>query len=153
VVLEIVFSTLLAPVLLMLQSRAVMQVLLGLDGGWPATQRSENHLDLHDSFANSWWIVLIGAVTMLATLLLARNIAIWVAPAMLPAIFAPVLISLSSRVTAGRTTAWFFLTPFERTPSPVIAEHQHIMAAWSTQGALEPIVVPEAHRAAQHVHA
>jgi membrane glycosyltransferase len=152
VVLEIVFSTLLAPILLMLQSRAVMQVLLGLDGGWPATQRSENRLDLRDSWANSWWIVLIGAVTMLATLAFAPKIAIWVAPAMLPAILAPVLISISSRIGARRTP-WFFLTPAERAPSSVIAEHQRIMAAWNTQGPLEPIVVIEAQRMAQHVNA
>ncbi len=152
VVLEIVFSTLLAPVLLMLQSRAVMQVLLGLDGGWPATQRSENRLNLRDSFANSWWIVLIGGVTMIATLLLAPRIALWVAPATLPAVFAPVLISISSRISSGRTP-WFFRTPAELAPSPVIAEHQRIMAAWNTQGPLEPVIVIEAQRAAQHVHA
>jgi len=37
---EIVLSTLLAPTMLLLQSRAVAQVLLGLDGGWPATRRA-----------------------------------------------------------------------------------------------------------------
>jgi len=153
VVLEIVFSTLLAPILLMLQSRAVLQVLLGLDGGWPATKRSENHLDLRDSFANSWWIMLIGAVTMLFTLLLAPKIAIWVAPAMLPAVFAPVLISLSSRVAIGKRAPSLFLTPSERVLSPVIAEHQQVMTAWSTQGPLEPVVVIEASRTVQHVHA
>ena len=140
VLLEIVFSTLLAPVLLMLQSRAVMQVLFGLDGGWPATQRSENRLSLSDSFAHSWWIMLIGAATLAATLLLAPAIALWVAPAMLPAIFAPVLISAGSRIAAG-DRPWFFLTPSERAPSPVITEHQRIMAAWNTQGPLAPVIM------------
>jgi membrane glycosyltransferase len=143
VLLEVVFSTLLAPVLLLLQSRAVLQVLFGLDGGWPATQRSENKLSLRDSWANSWWIVLIGAVTMLATLVFAPRIALWVAPAMLPAVFAPVLIAASSRVmTAGRNP-WFFLTPMECEPASVITEHQRIMAAWGTQGPLEPVVLVE----------
>ena len=36
---EIAVSTLLAPTLLLLQSRAVAQVLLGLDGGWPDRER------------------------------------------------------------------------------------------------------------------
>ncbi|MDB5528701.1 MAG: glucan biosynthesis glucosyltransferase [Devosia sp.] len=153
VLLEIIFSTLLAPILLMLQSRAVMQVLLGLDGGWPATQRSENHLDLRDSFANSWWIMLIGAVTMLATLVFAPKIALWVAPAMLPAVFAPVLISVSSRVATGKRAPWFFLTASEQTPSAVITEHHNIMAAWSTQGPLEPIIMVEARRIAEQVNA
>ena len=36
---EIVVSTCWRPIMLLLQSRAVAQVLLGLDGGWPATNR------------------------------------------------------------------------------------------------------------------
>jgi membrane glycosyltransferase len=143
VLLEIVFSTLLAPVLLLLQSRAVMQVLFGLDGGWPATQRSENRLGLRDSWANSWWIVLIGGVALVATWLFAPAIALWVMPATLPAVFAPLLISASSRVRAATRRPWFFLTASELLPSPVIAEHHHIMAAWRTQGPLEPVIVLE----------
>ncbi|WP_375451250.1 glucans biosynthesis glucosyltransferase MdoH [uncultured Devosia sp.] len=151
VLLEIVFSTLLAPILLMLQSRAVMQVLLGLDGGWPATRRAENRLDLRDAFANSWWIVVIGAVTLAATILLAPGIAVWVAPAMLPAIFAPLLISLSSRVAPAGRTPWYFRTPPEQAPSAVILEHRRVITAWTTQGPLEPIIVLEpAQRAAIH---
>ncbi|HTN63920.1 MAG TPA: glucans biosynthesis glucosyltransferase MdoH [Devosia sp.] len=143
VLLEIVFSTLLAPVLLLFQSRAVLQVLLGLDGGWPATQRSENRLSLRDSWANSWWIVLIGAVVLAATLLLAPAIALWVMPATLPAIFAPLLIAASSHVLARDRQPLFFLTAIERSPTPVVAEHQRIIAAWQQQEMLEPVLLVE----------
>ena len=52
---EIAFSTLLAPVMLVLQSRAVFQVLFGLDGGWPATQRNHTYVPLAQAWAASWW--------------------------------------------------------------------------------------------------
>ncbi|MDB5536926.1 MAG: hypothetical protein JWQ65_1801, partial [Devosia sp.] len=68
-------------------------------------------------------------------------------------VFAPVLISASSRVAAGKKAPWFFLTASEQAPSPVIAEHRTIMAAWSTQGPLEPIIMVEARRVAEQVNA
>ena len=149
---EIVFSTLLAPVLLLLQSRAVLQVLLGLDGGWPATQRAENRLSLRDAWANSWWIVLIGLAGFGATLLLAPRIVLWVAPMTLPAICAPLLIAISSRLTVARPL--LFLTSCEQASSPVIAEHRAIMAAWSEQ---PPTALTDTSQtlpgAAHHVHA
>jgi len=129
---EIVFSTLLAPVLLMFQSRSVAQVLLGLDGGWPAQSRSESWLDLRDAFAASWWIAAIGVLTLGATLVFAAHITVWVAPAMLPAIFAPVLISVSSHVS-DKKTKLFFTAPSELAPSPVILEQKRIHAGWTAE--------------------
>lgn len=137
VVTEIVFSTLLAPVLLLFQSRSVAQVLLGLDGGWPATRRSENWLDIRDAFAASWWISAIGALTLGATFVFASHIAVWVAPAMLPAILAPVLISLSSHVSQ-RGNKLLFVAPSEVAPSPVIVEQKRIHAGWTTQHPVAP---------------
>ena len=60
VVCEIAFSTVLAPVMLLLQTRAVAQVLLGLDGGWPATKRGQNWISLDVAFRASWWIMAMG---------------------------------------------------------------------------------------------
>jgi membrane glycosyltransferase len=136
---EIAFSTMLAPVLLLLQSRSVFQVLFGLDGGWPATRRSENWLDLRDAFAASWWIVVIGATVMAATLVFAPHIAVWVAPAMLPAILAPLMISASSHARGDKGIPAVFATPSEITPSPVILEQKRILSAWTAQGSVEPV--------------
>ncbi|MDB5615125.1 MAG: glucans biosynthesis glucosyltransferase MdoH, partial [Devosia sp.] len=98
---EIIVSTLLAPTLLLLQCRSVMQVLLGIDGGWPATTRGQNWVDLKTAFQASWWIVSIAILTLGGVLILAPTSAIWVAPAMVPAILAPFLISLTSRPTSN----------------------------------------------------
>jgi membrane glycosyltransferase len=135
---EIVFSSLLAPIMLMLQTRAVMQVLLGLDGGWPATRRSESWLDLRDAWAASWWIVLIGAFTLLTTLLFAPRIGMWVSPAVLPMIVAPLLIAASSRAKTSALPHLLFTTPTELAPTPIIIERNRILATWSVQPSTEP---------------
>lgn len=138
---EIAFSTVLAPVMLLLQSRAVAQVLLGLDGGWPATKRGQNWLSLSDAWAASWWIVLLGVLTLGSTVIFAPTIAIWVAPAMLPAIFAPALISFSSRPARGGRLPQLFRTDAEINPSDVMIQQQAIMSAWLSADGLEPVHV------------
>ena len=57
---------LLAPVMLMYQTRAVVQVLSGQDGGWPANQRGEGRLSLLDACRASGWIALCGLAALLA---------------------------------------------------------------------------------------
>lgn len=147
---EILFSTVLAPVMLLLQSRAVAQVLLGIDGGWPATKRGQNWLSFADSLRASWWIVVLGAVTLGSTILFAPSIAVWVAPAMLPAIFAPVLIAFSSHPPRKARLPNLFRTDLELAPSPVMLEQRAIVGAWTRQGSpveMMPI------RTADHVDA
>ena len=143
VIAEIAFSTVLAPIMLLYQSRAVVQVLLGLDGGWPATKRGQDWVSLPDALRASWWIVALGLVTLAATMIFAPQISAWVAPAALPAIFAPVLISWSSRPPRGAKLPWLMRTDLEIVPSPVILEDRAIVAAWTNpleQMAASPIV-------------
>ena len=149
IITEIAFSTVLAPVMLMLQSRAVMQVLLGLDGGWPPTRRGQNWISIHDAFQASWWIVLTGALALGSTAIFAPSVALWLAPAALPAIFAPLLISMSSHPSHAKRPL-YFRTDSEIAPTPVMAEHQAIMASWTIQGNPSDIVVA---RSAEHVAA
>ncbi|MDB5622711.1 MAG: glucans biosynthesis glucosyltransferase MdoH [Devosia sp.] len=128
---EIVFSTILAPVMLLLQSRAVLQVLLGIDGGWPATQRGQSRLTLREAWAASWWIVLTGAVALGLTTTLAPAAAVWVVPATLPAILSPLLIAASSHGRAGARQPLLFRTPTEQCRSPVMEEHAAIVEQWT----------------------
>src|SRR5690606_3532782 len=61
VVTEIAWSSILAPLMLMFQSRSVAQVLLGADGGWPASTRTGDMVGLREAWDASWWIVATGA--------------------------------------------------------------------------------------------
>jgi membrane glycosyltransferase len=125
---EIVLSTVLAPILLMFQARAVFQVLFGLDGGWPATSRESSALTVSEAFAASWWIVLIGVFVLGATAVLAPAIVVWVAPVMLPAVCAPVLIAVVSREAPPALD--LFPADSERDPTPVVRTRAAITRDW-----------------------
>ena len=130
--LEIFLSTLLAPILLCFQSKAVLQILLGLDGGWPATRRSEGKIDLSDSFAASWWIVVTAGVVLAITLSVAPALVTWLLPVALPALMAPLLITATSLGGAKDGERWLFLTPSEVETPQVMIDQQRILASWTT---------------------
>ena len=132
VLLEIFLSTLLAPILLCFQSKAVIQILLGLDGGWPATKRSEGRIDLNDSFAASWWIVLTAGAVLAITLSVAPGLVPWLLPVALPALIAPLLITATSLAGAEDGEPWLFLTPTDVNPPQVVLDQQRILASWTT---------------------
>jgi membrane glycosyltransferase len=141
---EIVFSTVLAPVMLLLQTRAVAQVLLGLDGGWPATKRGQNWIGFRDALSASWWIMALGLLTLGGTAIFAPTIAPWVVPAMLPAVLAPWLISLSSHPPRRPKLPQLFRTDSELAPAPVLLAYRAIVADWTQPGdaqAAEPAAV------------
>jgi membrane glycosyltransferase len=133
---EIVLSTILAPTMLLMQSRSVAQVLFRIDGGWPATQRGQTLVPLVDAFRATWWIVVIATLALGATLIGAPSAALWLAPATVPAMASPILVWATSRPrrTAGSR---LFVTDMEADPSAVIREQRAILASWG--GVHQPI--------------
>lgn len=127
VVVEILLTSALAPVMLMFQSRAVLQVLSGQDGGWPANARGEGALTRSEAARASRWIVMAGAIAFVATWYLAPGLLPWLLPLTLPMLSAPLLISWTSQpVGAG-----VFGVPVEATVPPVVADYRAIHARWS----------------------
>lgn len=131
VVAEIVFSTLLAPIMLLLQTRSVFQVLFGLDGGWPATQRDESRITVGEAWAATWWIVVTGLVTLAVTLAIAPHVVTWLLPAVLPMIGAPLLIAACSHGRGDGRLPILFRVPLEADPSPVMLTREAILERWS----------------------
>ncbi|PYE86153.1 glucans biosynthesis glucosyltransferase MdoH [Pseudoroseicyclus aestuarii] len=123
---ELLLSALLAPVLLMFQTRSVLQVLFGADGGWPASSRGDGTLDLRTAWQASNWITLWGVAVLCAAAFLAPGLVPWMLPVALPMIAAPMLIAWSSR----RSASALFLVPPERDPDGVILARAGILADW-----------------------
>lgn len=126
---ELLLSSLTAPVMLMYQGRAVLQVLSGRDGGWPANQRGEGRLTLAEAWAASNWIALTGIAGLVGLFFFLPELLLWMTPVFLPMIAAPVLIALSSRTLDSR----LFATPAEAAPAPVILRARAVHAAWTRQ--------------------
>lgn len=123
---ELVLSSLMTPVFLMFQARAILQVLLGRDGGWPAQSRGDGRLTLAEAWESAYWITLTGAIAMALTRLLAPDLVPWLMPVTLPMVAAPLIIWWTSR--PARTG--LFLTPDDMAPAAVIHRHDAILARW-----------------------
>ena len=130
---ELLLSSLLAPVMLMYQSRAVLQVLTGRDGGWPANQRGEGRLSLSDAWRASAWISVVGAASLAASTYLAPELLIWLMPVSLPMVLAPMLIAWSSQ-PAGQGV---FRVPQEDQAPAVVAAYRDIHGTWAGHAAPE----------------
>jgi membrane glycosyltransferase len=125
---EILLTSLLAPLMLMYQSRAVLQVLSGRDSGWPAHQRGEGRLSLWESARAGLWIVASGAAVLALVMRIAPDLTIWLLPVCVPMLAAPLLIAWTSRPL----THAIFNVPQEAAPSPVIRSFRDWHARWTT---------------------
>lgn len=131
---EILLSSVMAPVLLMFQLRAVVQVLSGQDGGWPANARGDGQITFVQALRPSLWISIIGAVALFGAFMLSPALAPWLLPVCVPMIAAPWLISFTSR----RLTFAVFRTPDETTPPEVLTDYRAIAARWQAQTVATP---------------
>ncbi len=131
---ELVLTSIMAPVFLMYQTRAVLQVLRRRDGGWPTNNRGDGRLSLGESWSASRWISAYGLGGLVLTAQLAPALLIWLLPVALPMILAPLILWWSSQ--ESRTT--LFTTPAEQTIPPVLATHDAILARWQDETAAPP---------------
>ncbi|WP_375260648.1 glucans biosynthesis glucosyltransferase MdoH [Palleronia sp.] len=122
---ETLLSSLIAPIMLMYQSRAVIEVLSGKDGGWPATMRGEGRLSFAEGRTAAGWISLTGLAALCTVAWLGRDLLFWLLPVTLPMIAAPLLIATTSRAAPGGV----FTVPDEVAPSPVIAAYRAALGA------------------------
>jgi membrane glycosyltransferase len=146
VLVELLLSSLMAPVMLMYQSKSVLQVLSGRDGGWPANQRGEGSLTLGQGLRAGLWISFFGAIALLGVWQIAPALVLWLMPVSLPMLAAPLLITYSSRQLFGG----LFKTPEEDERGTVVAAYRTIHARWVAQsGRPGPTSTPEA---GDHAH-
>lgn len=145
---EIVLTSLLAPVMLMFQTRAVLQVLSGQDGGWPSHARGEGALTFAQALRASAWIALTGLFALLATAQFAPTLMLWLLPVTLPMLAAPALISWSSQRVGTRN----FLVPEERETPSVVSDYRAIHDRWRA-GILKRPAQAQVETGRQHVPA
>lgn len=121
-IVELVLSSIIAPINMMFQSRSVAQVLAGRDAGWPAANRADGSVALLTALQASWWMMLSGALGLLLGWLFAPKVLYWLWPIAIPLLLAPLIISLTASPWFGRTLGRFGLmqTPAETEPEPVI---------------------------------
>jgi membrane glycosyltransferase len=128
---ELAISVLLAPVLMIQHSKAVLGILLGRTVAWTAQQR-DGQTESWTAVALSYGdITLLGCLWAAAAYLVAPEFMLWLGPVLAGCLLAIPLAALSGRSDLGaamRRRGWF-LTPEECAPPPELADLSSALAA------------------------
>jgi membrane glycosyltransferase len=121
---EIILSALYAPIMMMMQTRQMVEILAGADSGWAAQARTGSHLSWAEALARHWRHHLIGLAVGGSLLYAAPPLLLWLSPVLAGLILAPWLARISGEEALGdRLAAARLLTiPEETAPDPVLTE-------------------------------
>ncbi len=124
---DLLLSSMIAPILMAFQTRSVLQVLRGADGGWPANRRGEARVTVIEAFEACHFMVTIGLLGLVASGYWIPELLPWLLPVLGPMIFSPLIIAWTSR-SAERSM--LFTTAEERDLPEILARHDAVLARW-----------------------
>jgi membrane glycosyltransferase len=131
---ESVFSTLIAPILMITQSGAVLSILLGRDAGWGAQRRSGAASSTLESLKRYKWQMVWGILGSVICWLVAAHLLAWMSPVLAGLILAPAM-ALFTGGTAGTSLTSLLGTAHDRQPPALLARHRIAEEEWRNRKA------------------
>jgi membrane glycosyltransferase len=123
VLLETLLSALYAPIMMLLQSRQIYEILRGRDSGW-ATQRRAGGTSWGDAWRYHRWHMVTGVVLAVGAWLISPVALAWLSPIVIGLILAIPLSRLSGSGTAGRIVSWLRLLRIPEDVEPPMVERR-----------------------------
>lgn len=132
---ESIAAALVAPVLMLMQSVAVVEVLLGRDAGWNAQQRDAGRLSKREAWRMHRGHMVIGLLGAVTAVVLDPSIFWWTSPVYFGLLLSAPLSALLARPELGATCRklGLFLIPEEREVPPVVARAAALRADYDRQ--------------------
>ena len=115
---EVVLSALIAPILMVIQSGAVFQILLGRDTGWQPQRRDDGSIPFRDIVRRHRWHTVLGVFAGVSAFLIATSLFLWMSPTIVGLVLAIPLSWLSGQLGVGLALKrmGLLLTPEEARP-------------------------------------
>jgi membrane glycosyltransferase len=134
--LETLLSALIAPVMMLIQSGSVFQILLGRDTGWQPQRRDDGSIPLADIIRRHRWHVVLGLITGLSAFLIATSLFLWMSPTILGLVLAIPLSWMSGKLALGLFLKrhGLLLTPEEKFVPPVAARANALQERYGQNG-------------------
>jgi membrane glycosyltransferase len=151
-VLESVFSILVAPVLMLFQTKFVWAILLRRTIGWPAQQRVDHSTTFADALAMHGVQTLLGVGAGVASWVYLPDYFWWFVPVLAGVVLSIPLSMLSSSVRLGQLTRklGLFLTPEERRRPDVLVAFDQALSETKSKALPLRDAVREPHLQALH---
>jgi membrane glycosyltransferase len=134
---EVVASILIAPILMLTQTQAVVEILLGRDAGWSAQRRDGASPELAHVMRFHAAHQIIGLAFAVSCVLASTFVLAWMSPIILGLVLAP-LISLATSRHAPYWLHSLLATPEDLEPPAVVAAAEEAYATWSALLAKRP---------------
>ncbi len=158
VLLETLISGLLAPVIMLTQSRHVISILLGHDAGWSAQHRGDSVIAARAIAGHYWPHTVLGLGLGLAACLISQSLALWMLPVIVGMALSIPLAAATAKPGLGSALARLGLlrTPEEVEPPEIVARFTRCRGerpdeTWSPTAAVRRLcsdqVLLAAHRA------
>jgi membrane glycosyltransferase len=131
VLFEAILSALYAPILMLVQSRHVLEVFMGRDSGWKPQRRDSGGTSWHDAWQYHKRHMMLSCVTAVIVYFLSPSLLAWVSPALLGLFLAVPLSRASGSEFLGRALSRVALlrTPEEMEQPALVARRQALVAA------------------------
>jgi membrane glycosyltransferase len=130
---EIVLSALMAPVFMLMQSRAVMDVLCGRHSGWAAQQRDDGRLPFGLAWKRHWLHTLLGVAWTVAAFKLDPALLAWTSPVAAGLALAIPVSMATSRTDRTCRRLGLFATPEETQPPMVMTRAAELRAQYAAE--------------------
>jgi membrane glycosyltransferase len=151
--LESLYSILVAPILMLFQTKFVWAIMLRRAIGWPAQNRADHATTLRDALAMHGVQTVIGIAAGIASWIYLRTYFWWFVPVLSGVLLSIPLSMLSSSVNLGRLTRKYglFMTPQERQRPEVLVEFDKALSAPATDTLSVSAAVREPFMQALHL--
>ncbi|HEX7114446.1 MAG TPA: glucans biosynthesis glucosyltransferase MdoH [Steroidobacter sp.] len=115
-VVETILSALYAPIMMLVQTQHVIEILTGRDSGWKSQRRHASATSWREAWSVHWPHVLIGILIAVIAFTISPTLLAWLTPTLAGLLLAVPLSKMSSSVRAGRLLRWLGLlrTPEEK---------------------------------------
>jgi membrane glycosyltransferase len=141
VLIETIYSMLIAPIFMVTQTVGAVEILAGLDSGWKPQRRNDGALSFDDAMWFARWHTLIGLIVAAIAWTVSPGLLAWMAPVILGLLLAGPVSWLTS-LKAGPIERWTLTTDVDRKPPPVLIDAGHRERNWArraaTPGGLSP---------------
>ena len=135
-ILEIVMSSLLAPIMMLIQSGSVIQILLGRDTGWNPQRRDDGSIPFRDIVRRHRSHVALGFLTLIAGILISPSLVAWMSPTIGGLILAIYLSWASGQRSIGLFLKRLGLlrTPEETMPPAIVVKANRLATELAAAG-------------------
>jgi membrane glycosyltransferase len=130
VLVEIVVSALMAPVMMIFQSIAVVEILAGRDAGWQTQRRDDGTVERRELYRKYGVPTLCGVAMAASAYAVSLPLLLWMSPVIAGLLFAVPIGALSAKPASAK----LFVTPEEREPPPVLRRANELSASAHEEG-------------------